>query len=225
MFVQESADLRPLRLKPSGGDAILYGRVTATKGRTVRKLLIAVVAALAGAALAAQSHAAESAAKPTAPPVANIVTCNGVELVSPTIQAVACTTDAVAGANSWEHDYSEVKLQAKPEHDSPPVAAAAGWSSNGPIPVDGNQFCVTLKADPHGGHNGYAVVELALSWDGVQQPTVTFALSHGYLGFCADNIPRSAENFFWEALAVTGASRGDAKVKLQFGGISFAEVP
>src|SRR5207244_2438767 len=66
--------------------------VMATKGRSVRKLLIAVVAALAWAVLATQSVAAQSAAEPTAPPVAGLVACSGVEVLQ-TIQAVECSTD------------------------------------------------------------------------------------------------------------------------------------
>jgi xanthosine utilization system XapX-like protein len=187
----------------------------------VRKLLIAVVAALAGGVVAAQFPAV-SAAEPSPPPVATVVACSGVELVSETVQSVECSTDAVAGAISWNPDHPVVKLKAKPEHDSPPVAAAAGWSSNGPIPVSGNEFCVALKADPHPGPAGYAVVDLVLSWDGLQQPTVTLPLERGNASYCVENVPQDAQNFFWEALAVTGASQGDAKVKVQFAGVSFA---
>ena len=195
----------------------------------MRELVIGVVAALAVAvfatqSLATQSLAGASAAGPTAPPVADIVACTGVDLLSPAIQAVECSTDAVAGAVRWNPDRS-VKLQAKPERDSPPVAAAAGWSSNGPFPVSGNEFCVMFKADPHVGPAGYAVIDLVLSWNGEQQPTVTLPLSHGTASYCVEDVPLDAENFFWEALAVTGASHGDAKVKVQFAGISFAAVP
>jgi len=188
----------------------------------VRKLLVAVVAALAGAVLAVQFPAVSGAESTAPPPVATVVACSGLELVSETVQSVECSTDAVAGAITWNRDHPVVKLKAKPERDSPPVAAAAGWSSNGPIPVGGSEFCVALKGDPHPGPSGYAVVDLVLSWDGEQQPTVTLPLERGTVSYCAENVPQDAENFYWEALAVTGASQGDARVKVQFAGVSFA---
>lgn len=187
----------------------------------MRKLLIGL---LAMSLLASLSLASATAAPPPPPPVANIVACGGTGLVSEAVQAVACTTDAEAGATTWNHDYTEVKLQAKPKHDSPPEAAAGGWSSNGPLDVSGNEFCVTLKADPPGGHSDYAVIEVALSWDGEQQPTVTFPATHGNVSYCVGNVPVTAQNFFWEALGVTGAAEGDAKVKLKFVDVSFATV-
>ena len=191
----------------------------------MRRLLIGVSAPVAMAVLASLSLASATAAEPAPPPVANIVSCSGTGFVSQAVQALACTTDAVSGAVKPNPDLSVVKLQAKPERDSPPVAVAAGWSSNGPLDVSGNPFCVTLKADPHGGPSGYAVIEVVLSWDGAQQPTATFPASHGSVAYSVDNVPPDAQNFFWEALGVTGASHGDARLKVQFVGVSFATVP
>ena len=190
----------------------------------MRKRLIAV-GALAAAVLASTTLASAVAAEPPPPPLANILACSGVGLVSQTVQAAECSTDAATGTADWSPDLAEAKLQAKAKPDSPPAAAAAGWSANAPLAVSGNQFCVTVKASPHGGPSTYAVLELVLSWDGVQQPTVAFPVSRGDVAYCVGNIPPAAQNFFWEVLAVTGASHGDAKVKVQFAGVSFATVP
>ena len=189
----------------------------------MRTRLIVVVGALAWAVLASIALASANAAGPTPTPVANIMACSGVGLVSQTVQAVECSTDADPGTSDWSSDYLRVKLQAKAKHDSPPVATVAGWSSNGPLAVDGNQFCVELKADPHSGPGGYAVLVLALSWDGVSQPIITVPLSRGTVSYCGA-VPAAAENFWWTALGVTGTSEGDAKLKLQFVGVSFATV-
>ena len=91
----------------------------------MRKLLVTVVAALAGAVVLAVQFPAVSAAEPTPPPVANVAACSGVGLVSETIQAVECSTDAVSGAISWNPDHPVVKLKAKPAHDSPPSNSVA----------------------------------------------------------------------------------------------------
>lgn len=199
-------------------------RVLAAKVTRMRKRLIAV-GALAAAVLASTALASAVAAELPPPPLANIVTCSGVGLISQTVQAVECNTDATTGTADWSPDLLGAKLQAKAKPDSPPAAAVAGWSANAPLAVSGNQFCVTVKASPHGGPSTYAVLELVLSWDGVQQPTLAFPVSHETVSYCAGDIPPAAENFFWEVLAVTGASHGDAKVKVQFGGVSFAAVP